>query len=172
MDKQEKIFKAGIKKEAGWLYYVEGSDIKRVSFKKYSFSDEPDVPAEILLKTDIEREPGFLYLLDKDGDIVRFRSTLIKRKSPKSKWKFAEMPDGSISKTLISSIKRKLLLNQNRKNINLCIRIYAIRVLLGRPDEWFAKKVYLFVLIAVMLVIEHLHFLTALIVIIFCLETL
>ena len=74
----EKIFKAGIQRESGWLYYfniVEGLGcIMRTRTTRSGQKKSPGDKPGVVLKTDVNREDGFLYYLDKEGDVSRVKA--------------------------------------------------------------------------------------------------
>jgi hypothetical protein len=74
----EKVFKAGVVREPGWLYYTDrekpDSDviaIFRTKMVRGGQKKKPGDKPELLLKTDVKRVEGFLYFLDKQGDVSR-----------------------------------------------------------------------------------------------------
>ena len=81
----EKIMSLGIKREKGWLYYLDSNlNLCRAEMvrggKKKRLGSKP----ELLLKTGQKRDPNYLYYLDKTGDISRVKAsrggTLLKGK--------------------------------------------------------------------------------------------
>lgn len=71
MGTPEKIFKAGIQREPGWLYYIDNGNIMRTRMVRGGQKKRPGDRPEVVLKTDVKREDGFIYYLDKQGDISR-----------------------------------------------------------------------------------------------------
>jgi hypothetical protein len=69
----EKVFRAGIKRETGWLYYLDKNcNIARVRMVRGGQRKKKGEKAEIVVKTDISgREDGYLYFIDKQGDVSR-----------------------------------------------------------------------------------------------------
>ncbi|MEW5854196.1 MAG: hypothetical protein AB2A00_35810 [Myxococcota bacterium] len=63
----EKVLKAGIAKDdARYIYYVEkNGDVVRMQ------RGVARAPTEVILKTGIRREKGWMYYLDADGDLAR-----------------------------------------------------------------------------------------------------
>jgi hypothetical protein len=65
----KKIEKCGIKREKGWLYFLDKkgnvSRAKMVQGRKKGKQKQ-----EVLVKCGIKREPGMLYFIDKDGDVA------------------------------------------------------------------------------------------------------
>ena len=79
----KKIIKLGIKREKGFLYYIDKKgDASRKPMaragKKQSFK------AELVAKAGLKREKGFLYYIDKQGDIA---AAAMKRGGTKKKGK-------------------------------------------------------------------------------------
>jgi len=67
----EKVEKVGVKKEDGWLYFVDKKGnvarAKMVRGGKKKGKQKPQVVA----KVGIKKESGYLYFIDKKGDISR-----------------------------------------------------------------------------------------------------
>lgn len=67
----QKIAKAGIKREKGWLYYLDKQgDVSRAKMARGGGKQKPGKPQKIV-KTGVRREDGFLYFIDKQGDVSR-----------------------------------------------------------------------------------------------------
>ena len=69
----ELVKKLGVKRESGWVYFVDADgDVARgrvgaiVSYDPLKYA-EP----EKVVKVGVAREEGFLYLVSEDGNIVR-----------------------------------------------------------------------------------------------------
>ena len=67
----EKVFKAGIKREPGWLYYFDKGNIMRTRMVRGGQKKKPGDKPEVVLKTDVQREDGYIYYLDRQGDVSR-----------------------------------------------------------------------------------------------------
>jgi hypothetical protein len=68
---QEKVSKAGVKRESGYLYFLDGDgDISRAPMVR-GHSKSPDSKTEKVVKTAVKKEPGYMYFIDKDGDVAR-----------------------------------------------------------------------------------------------------
>jgi hypothetical protein len=69
-EKPEVLAKAGIKREAGYLYFVDknGNAARTKMARK---GQKTDKKQEVLHKAGIKRESGFLYFIDKQGNIAR-----------------------------------------------------------------------------------------------------
>ncbi|MBO8151413.1 MAG: hypothetical protein DRP91_01545 [Candidatus Neomarinimicrobiota bacterium] len=65
----EKVLKCGIKKEKGYLYYVDKNG--NVARSKMARGKDRGGGAEVVYQANIKREDGYLYFIDKDGDIAR-----------------------------------------------------------------------------------------------------
>ena len=72
----DKVKKLGIKKEKGYLYYLDkNGDVSR---SKMARGNQQGGNAEVVASTGVTREKGFLYYIDKDGDVSR--SPMARRK--------------------------------------------------------------------------------------------
>ena len=63
----KKVAKVGIKKESGYLYFVDKNG--DISCAKMARGSEKGGKAKKIAKVGIRKEPGFLYFIDKQGDI-------------------------------------------------------------------------------------------------------
>ena len=67
----EKVKKAGVKKEDGWLYFVDkDGDISRVQMARGG-GKSGSKRKEKIARLGIKKEPGYLYFVDKNGDVSR-----------------------------------------------------------------------------------------------------
>ncbi|MCP4481569.1 MAG: hypothetical protein GY817_01895 [bacterium] len=65
----EKVAKVGVKREKGFLYYLDKEgDVSRATMAR---GNEKGGSPEKVIKVGISREKGFLYFLDKEGDVSR-----------------------------------------------------------------------------------------------------
>ena len=65
----EKVVKCGVKKEKGYLYYLDkNGDVSR---SKMARAGMKGGGAEVVNKAGVKREQGYLYFIDKDGDVSR-----------------------------------------------------------------------------------------------------
>ena len=98
MANPEKVFKAGIQREPGWLYYFDNGNIMRTRMVRGGQKKKPGDKPEVVLKTDVKREDGFIYYLDKQGDVSRSVAsrggTARKRKRSKKAAKKAKKKGG------------------------------------------------------------------------------
>lgn len=68
----EKIAKVGIRRENGWLYFVDKSG--NVARAKMAVGRKKGkTKQEMLVKTGIKREYGWMYFIDKQGDVARVK---------------------------------------------------------------------------------------------------
>ncbi len=65
----EKVAKAGVKREEGFLYYVDKQgDVSRA---KMARGGKKGGKPEKVVKVGVKKESGYLYYLDKKGDVSR-----------------------------------------------------------------------------------------------------
>ena len=63
-----KVAKVGIKKEEGWLYYLDKKgNIARAKMGRGRKASK--VKPQIVSKLGVKRQSGFLYFVDKQGDL-------------------------------------------------------------------------------------------------------
>ena len=65
----EKVNKCGVKKEKGFLYYLDKQG--DVSRSKMARAGKGGGNAEKVANVNVKRESGYLYFIDKDGDVAR-----------------------------------------------------------------------------------------------------
>ena len=65
----EKVNKCGVKKEKGFLYYLDKQG--DVSRSKMARAGKGRGNAEKVANVNVKRESGYLYFIDKDGDVAR-----------------------------------------------------------------------------------------------------
>lgn len=64
-----KVAKLGIKKEKGFLYYLDtNGDVYRV---KVESAGRDKATPEFVVKSGVQKVEGFLYFVDGDGDVSR-----------------------------------------------------------------------------------------------------
>lgn len=74
----EKVAKVGIKKEDGYLYFVDKKgNVCRV---KMARAGQRRGKTELVAKVGIKKQPGYLYFIDKRGDISRAKMVRGRRK--------------------------------------------------------------------------------------------
>ncbi len=82
----EVLAKTGIKRESGYLYYVDKSgNAARVNMKRPGKPYKKKV--EVLSKAGIKRADGYLYFIDKSGNIARAKMQRGGKKKAKGKKK-------------------------------------------------------------------------------------
>lgn len=66
----QKVFKAGVKKQKGYLYFLDkhGSIARQVMARG---GKKVRTKPEVLVKAGVKREDGYLYFIDKQGDVAR-----------------------------------------------------------------------------------------------------
>jgi len=81
----QKVAKEGIKREKGWLYYIDKQgNVSRKRMARGGAKKQNLGKAEVVCKAGIRREEGYLYFIDKQGDISRAK--MVRRKAaPKKK---------------------------------------------------------------------------------------
>lgn len=66
-----KVQKCGIKKEKGWLYYLDKKgNVARAKMVRRGAKTRK-APPETVVKCGVHRENGFLYFIDKQGDVAK-----------------------------------------------------------------------------------------------------
>jgi len=65
----EKVLKSGVKKEKGYLYYLDKKG--NVARSKMARGGEKGGGATVISQTNVKRDAGYLYFIDKDGDVAR-----------------------------------------------------------------------------------------------------
>ena len=66
----EKVAKAGVRREKGWLYYLDKQgDVSRAKMARGG--NRPRSKPEKIAKTGVRRDEGYLYFIDKQGDVSR-----------------------------------------------------------------------------------------------------
>ncbi|HLD04572.1 MAG TPA: hypothetical protein VJG90_02525 [Candidatus Nanoarchaeia archaeon] len=67
----QKVAKAGVKKEDGYLYFVDKQgDISRAAMSRGG-RKKGKAKAEKVARVGVKKESGYLYFVDKQGDISR-----------------------------------------------------------------------------------------------------
>ena len=78
---QEKVAKLGVKRESGFLYFVDkDGDLSRSPMARGKKKGGPKRKAEKVAKAGVKRQDGYMYFLDKDGDIARTKMARAKSK--------------------------------------------------------------------------------------------
>lgn len=67
----EKVNKANVKKESGYLYFVDkDGDVSRAKMARGGSKDGKK-SNEKVAKVGVKKESGYLYFVDRDGDVSR-----------------------------------------------------------------------------------------------------
>ena len=81
-----KVAKLGIKKEEGWLYYLDKKgNISRAKMGRGRKASK--VKPQVVAKVGVKRQPGFLYFVDKNGDLSNAKMSRRGRKKKTAKKK-------------------------------------------------------------------------------------
>ena len=68
---QEKVAKAGVKRESGYLYFLDGDgDVSRAPMVR-GHAKGPKAQPQKVAKVSVKKDPGYMYFIDKDGDVAR-----------------------------------------------------------------------------------------------------
>ena len=77
----EKVQKVGVKREDGFLYYIDkAGDVSRA---KMARGGKKGGKPQKVTKVGVQKEAGFLYYLDKAGDVARAKMVNAKTKKKK-----------------------------------------------------------------------------------------
>jgi hypothetical protein len=78
----EKVARTGIKRDNNYLYYLKGGAVWRVGRKK---PGAPKSRPEKVADAGVTMEEGYMYFVDRDGDVARTRRAVggQKRKAAK-----------------------------------------------------------------------------------------
>ncbi|MAG38820.1 hypothetical protein CMO90_01920 [Candidatus Woesearchaeota archaeon] len=67
----EKCASVGVKKEVGWLYFVDKQgDVSRAKMSRGG-GKKGKQPTEKVKKVGVKKQAGYLYFVDKKGDVSR-----------------------------------------------------------------------------------------------------
>jgi len=67
----EKVAKAGVRKQAGYLYFVDkGGNVSRAVMSRGG-GKKGKQKTEVVAKVGVKKESGYLYFVDKQGDVSR-----------------------------------------------------------------------------------------------------
>ena len=71
MANAEKVAKAGVTREPGWLYYIDkAGNIARSKMVRGGQKKKPGDKAEVVAKTGVTRDNNFIYYMDDAGDVA------------------------------------------------------------------------------------------------------
>lgn len=69
----EKVAKAGVRKESGFLYFIDkDGDVSRAKMARGGAKGQGG-GTEKVARVGVRKESGYLYFVDKDGDVSRAR---------------------------------------------------------------------------------------------------
>ena len=69
---QEVVAKAGVKREEGYLYYIDKQgDVSRAKMARGGKKKGGKTKPEKVAKVGVKKEAGYLYYLDKKGNVAR-----------------------------------------------------------------------------------------------------
>lgn len=78
-----KVERTGIKKEDGWLYYLDKQGhVSRAKMGRGRKASK--VKPQVVAKLGVKREPGFIYFIDKDGDLAKAKMAVRGKKKSSS----------------------------------------------------------------------------------------
>lgn len=81
----EKAAKVGVKKEKGWLYFVDKKgDVSRAKMARAG-RKKGKTKAEKVAKVGLKKKAGYLYFIDKSGDVSCAKMARGRKKSAKKK---------------------------------------------------------------------------------------
>lgn len=88
----EKVARTGITREKDFLYYVKGGAVWKVPMKKPGATSKGK--SEKVVDAGISMEDGYMYFVDKDGDVARAKRAVggQKRKGAKAAKKATRKP--------------------------------------------------------------------------------
>lgn len=78
----QKVAKLGIQRDNNYLYYIKGGDVWQVPRKRPGMKKQK---ASKLAPGNVTMESGFIYFLDKAGDIARVKAAVGGQKRKKTK---------------------------------------------------------------------------------------
>ncbi len=82
----EKVAKVGVKKKAGYLYFVDRKgNVSRAKMARGRKKGKRKI--ELVAKVGVKKQTGYLYFIDKRGDISRAKMVRGGRKRKKKKAK-------------------------------------------------------------------------------------
>jgi hypothetical protein len=80
----EKVAKVGVKKEKGYLYFVDKKgNVSRAKMARGKKKGKGG--AQVVAKVGVKKQGGYLYFIDKKGDISRAKMARGGRKKKKKK---------------------------------------------------------------------------------------
>ncbi|MBN2567503.1 hypothetical protein JXB02_05470 [Candidatus Woesearchaeota archaeon] len=67
----EKVAKAGVKREKGYLYFLDKNGNVARSVMARGRNQKGKQKQQVVAQTGVKRADGYLYFIDKDGDVAR-----------------------------------------------------------------------------------------------------
>lgn len=68
----EEVAKAGVKKQAGYLYFVDKKgNVARAKMARPGQKKGPKAKPEVVAQTGVKKEKGYLYFINKKGNVGR-----------------------------------------------------------------------------------------------------
>ena len=80
----EVVAKLGVKRESGFLYFLRGSDVYKTPMKRAG-GPAVEGQAQKVAGGNFHREDGYLYFLDKNGNVARAKRAVGGQKRKKTK---------------------------------------------------------------------------------------
>ncbi|MES2504556.1 MAG: hypothetical protein V4534_06735 [Myxococcota bacterium] len=72
----EKIMEAGIKRETGWMYFLDRElNVYRSKMMRNGQNATEIKPPELVLRTELKRHKDYLYYVDKEGNISQSKAS-------------------------------------------------------------------------------------------------
>jgi hypothetical protein len=101
----QKIAKLGIERDNDFLYYIKGGDVWRVPRRQPGVKK---TKSTLVAHTDAEMESGFIYFLDKAGDVARVKAKVGGQKRKVKKGMKVKMSPKAAMKSGRVMAKRKV----------------------------------------------------------------
>ena len=81
----EKVAKVGVKKQAGYLYFVDkNGNVSRATMARGG-GKKGKKKIEVVAKVGVKKKPGYLYFIDKSGDVSAAKMARGGRKKKKKR---------------------------------------------------------------------------------------
>ena len=81
----EKVTKVGVKKEAGWLYFVDRKgDVSRAKMSRAG-RKKGRAKVQKVARVGVKKKSGYLYFVDKRGDVSRAKMARGRKRARKKK---------------------------------------------------------------------------------------
>ena len=80
----KKVAKVGVKKEKGYLYFLDkDGNVSRAVMSRGGRKKGGKAKKEVVAKPSVQKESGYLYFIDKDGDVSCAKMARGRKKSSK-----------------------------------------------------------------------------------------